>query len=44
MSSIVSYTDKGTSWIQEDIEIQEKISDDTEVVLEEEPTELVEDQ
>ncbi|GJS46253.1 hypothetical protein Tco_0596374 [Tanacetum coccineum] len=37
--------DKGTSWIQEDIEIQEKISDDTEVVLEEEePTELVEDQ
>ncbi|GKG34726.1 hypothetical protein Tco_0437422, partial [Tanacetum coccineum] len=35
--------DKGTSWIQEDI--QEKISDDTEVVLEEEePIELVEDQ
>ncbi|GKE64045.1 hypothetical protein Tco_1518206 [Tanacetum coccineum] len=45
MSSIVSYTDKGTSWIQEYIEIQEKISDDTEVVLEEEePTKLVEDQ
>ncbi|GKF56411.1 hypothetical protein Tco_0166751 [Tanacetum coccineum] len=37
--------DEGTSWIQEDIEIQEKISDDTEVVLEEEePTKLVEDQ
>ncbi|GJW03110.1 putative ribonuclease H-like domain-containing protein [Tanacetum coccineum] len=37
--------DEGTSWIQEDIEIHEKISDDTEVVLEEEePTELVEDQ
>ncbi|GJX12463.1 3-oxoacyl-[acyl-carrier-protein] synthase II, chloroplastic-like protein [Tanacetum coccineum] len=37
--------DEGTSCIQEDIEIQEKISDDTEVVLEEEePTELVEDQ
>ncbi|GJS17087.1 hypothetical protein Tco_0411559 [Tanacetum coccineum] len=37
--------DEGTSWIQEDIEIQEKISDDTEVVLEEEEhTELVEDQ
>ncbi|GJT70739.1 hypothetical protein Tco_1030025 [Tanacetum coccineum] len=38
--------DKGTSWIQEDIEIQEKISDNTEVVLkeEEEPTKLVEDQ
>ncbi|GJX34210.1 ribonuclease H-like domain-containing protein [Tanacetum coccineum] len=36
---------KGTSWIQEYIEIQEKISDDTEVVLEEEePTKLVEDQ
>ncbi|GJU96275.1 hypothetical protein Tco_1321031 [Tanacetum coccineum] len=33
--------DEGTSWIQE----QEKISDDTEVVLEEEePTELVDDQ
>ncbi|GJS24032.1 putative ribonuclease H-like domain-containing protein [Tanacetum coccineum] len=37
--------DEGTSWIQEDIEMQEKISDDNEVVLEEEePTELVEDQ
>ncbi|GJU81899.1 hypothetical protein Tco_1284264 [Tanacetum coccineum] len=36
---------EGTSWIQEDIKIQEKISDDTEVVLEEEEsTELVEDQ
>ncbi|GKG36124.1 hypothetical protein Tco_0443802, partial [Tanacetum coccineum] len=35
--------DEGTLWIQE--EIQEKISDDTEVVLEEEePTKLVEDQ
>ncbi|GJX46974.1 hypothetical protein Tco_0272164 [Tanacetum coccineum] len=43
--SISLVQDKGTSWIQEDIEIQEKISDDTEVVLEEEePTELVEDQ
>ncbi|GKE05561.1 hypothetical protein Tco_1397579, partial [Tanacetum coccineum] len=37
--------DEGTSWFQEDPEIQKKISDDTEVVLEEEePTELVEDQ
>ncbi|GKG11127.1 hypothetical protein Tco_0342527, partial [Tanacetum coccineum] len=37
--------DERTSWFQEDPEIQEKISDDTEVVLEEEdPTELVEDQ
>ncbi|GJY12156.1 hypothetical protein Tco_0381465 [Tanacetum coccineum] len=37
--------DEGTSWIQEDIEIQEKFSNDTEVVLEEEePTKLVEDQ
>ncbi|GKB99161.1 hypothetical protein Tco_0985298 [Tanacetum coccineum] len=37
--------DKRTSWVQKDIEIQEKISDDTEVVLEEEePTKLVEDQ
>ncbi|GJY79757.1 hypothetical protein Tco_0485558, partial [Tanacetum coccineum] len=37
--------DEGTSWIQEDIEIQEKISDNTEVVLEEEkPTKFVEDQ
>ncbi|GKB67596.1 putative ribonuclease H-like domain-containing protein, partial [Tanacetum coccineum] len=38
-------TDKGTSLIQEDIEIQEKISDDIKVVLkEEEPTELMKDQ
>ncbi|GJS36386.1 uncharacterized mitochondrial protein-like protein [Tanacetum coccineum] len=43
--SISLVHDEGTSWIQEDIEIQEKISNDTEVVLEEEePTELVEDQ
>ncbi|GJY37251.1 hypothetical protein Tco_0422629 [Tanacetum coccineum] len=43
--SISLVHDEGTSWIQEDIEIQEKFSDDTEVVLEEEePTELVEDQ
>ncbi|GJW98068.1 hypothetical protein Tco_0179876 [Tanacetum coccineum] len=43
--SILLVQDEGTSWIQEDIEIQEKISDDTKVVLEEEePTELVEDQ
>ncbi|GKB06959.1 hypothetical protein Tco_0835192 [Tanacetum coccineum] len=43
--SISLVQDEGTSWIQEDIKIQEKISDDTEVVLEEEePTELVEDQ
>ncbi|GJU73645.1 hypothetical protein Tco_1265050 [Tanacetum coccineum] len=43
--SISLVQDEGTSWIQEDIEIQEKISDDTEVVLEEEePTKLVEDQ
>ncbi|GJT04822.1 putative ribonuclease H-like domain-containing protein [Tanacetum coccineum] len=42
--SISLVQDEGTSWIQEDIEIQEKISDDTEVVLKvEEPTELVED-
>ncbi|GJZ71534.1 hypothetical protein Tco_0635385 [Tanacetum coccineum] len=42
---VVSDDEEGTSWIQEDIEIQEKISDDTKVVLEEEePTELVEDQ
>ncbi|GJZ29889.1 ribonuclease H-like domain-containing protein [Tanacetum coccineum] len=42
--SISLVHDEGTSWIQEDIEIQEKISDDTEVVLEEEePTKLVED-
>ncbi|GJV56141.1 hypothetical protein Tco_1457146 [Tanacetum coccineum] len=37
--------DEGTSWVQEDPKIQEKISDDTKVVLEEEePTEIVEDQ
>ncbi|GJZ56219.1 putative ribonuclease H-like domain-containing protein [Tanacetum coccineum] len=43
--SISLVHDEGTSWIQEDIEIQEKVSDDIEVVLEEEePTELVEDQ
>ncbi|GKB93210.1 hypothetical protein Tco_0979347 [Tanacetum coccineum] len=37
--------DEGPSWFQEDAEIQEKISDDTEVLLEEEePTEIVEDQ
>ncbi|GJT16590.1 putative ribonuclease H-like domain-containing protein [Tanacetum coccineum] len=43
--SISLVQDEGTSWIQEDIEIQEKFSDDTEVVLkEEEPTKLVEDQ
>ncbi|GJT00225.1 hypothetical protein Tco_0821394 [Tanacetum coccineum] len=43
--SISLVQDEETSWIQEDIEIQEKISDDTEVVLEkEEPSELVEDQ
>ncbi|GJW23132.1 hypothetical protein Tco_0033754 [Tanacetum coccineum] len=42
---VVSNDEEGTSWIQEDIEIQEKISNDTEVVLEEEElTELVEDQ
>ncbi|GJZ53122.1 hypothetical protein Tco_0608007 [Tanacetum coccineum] len=36
--------DEGTSWFQEDVETQEKNSDDTEVLLEEEtPTELVED-
>ncbi|GKC38760.1 hypothetical protein Tco_1051144, partial [Tanacetum coccineum] len=43
--SISLVQDEGTSWIQEDIKIQEKISDDTEVVLEEEePTEIVKDQ
>ncbi|GJU61024.1 hypothetical protein Tco_1238790 [Tanacetum coccineum] len=42
---VVSDDEEGTSMIQEDIDIQEKISDDTEVVLEEEePTKLVEDQ
>ncbi|GJR17328.1 putative ribonuclease H-like domain-containing protein [Tanacetum coccineum] len=36
--------DEGTSWFQEDVETQEKNSDDTEVLLEEEtPTELIED-
>ncbi|GJU08836.1 hypothetical protein Tco_1125266 [Tanacetum coccineum] len=43
--SISLVQDEGTSWIQEDIEIQEKISNDNEVVLEEEEhTKLVEDQ
>ncbi|GKC09073.1 hypothetical protein Tco_1000683 [Tanacetum coccineum] len=43
--SISLVQDEGTSWIQEDIKIQDKISNDTKVVLEEEePTELVEDQ
>ncbi|GJV02318.1 hypothetical protein Tco_1335887 [Tanacetum coccineum] len=43
--SISLVHNEGTSWIQEDIEIQEKVSDDTKVVLEEEePTELVKDQ
>ncbi|GKD39194.1 hypothetical protein Tco_1259401, partial [Tanacetum coccineum] len=42
---VVSDDEEGTSWSQEEIEIQEKISDDTEVVLkEEESTELMEDQ
>ncbi|GJY75046.1 hypothetical protein Tco_0479477, partial [Tanacetum coccineum] len=37
--------EEGMAWSQKDLEIQEKISDDTEVVLEEEePTELVKDQ
>ncbi|GJX92619.1 hypothetical protein Tco_0347205 [Tanacetum coccineum] len=36
--------DEGTSWIQEDAEIQTKTSADTEILLDqEEPTELVED-
>ncbi|GJR17327.1 hypothetical protein Tco_0965854 [Tanacetum coccineum] len=36
--------DEETSWFQEDVETQEKNSDDTEVLLEEEtPTELIED-
>ncbi|GJX17708.1 hypothetical protein Tco_0218540 [Tanacetum coccineum] len=44
-SNYLLVQDEGTSWVQEDPEIQEKISDDTEVVLEEEePTRLVEDQ
>ncbi|GKF11767.1 hypothetical protein Tco_0049693, partial [Tanacetum coccineum] len=43
--SISLVQDEGTSWIQEDTEIQEKIRDDTDVVLqEEELTEVVEDQ
>ncbi|GJY73798.1 hypothetical protein Tco_0478229 [Tanacetum coccineum] len=37
--------DEGMTWFQEDAQVQEKQSDDTEVLLEEEePTELVEDQ
>ncbi|GKD59533.1 hypothetical protein Tco_1297042 [Tanacetum coccineum] len=37
--------DEGTSWFQQDEEIHEKTSDDTEVLVQEEtPTELVEDQ
>ncbi|GJR25844.1 retrovirus-related pol polyprotein from transposon TNT 1-94 [Tanacetum coccineum] len=37
--------EEGMAWSQKDLEIQEKISDDTEVVLEEEePIELVKDQ
>ncbi|GJZ68783.1 putative ribonuclease H-like domain-containing protein [Tanacetum coccineum] len=45
LTATIDGQDEGTSWIQEDIEIQEKISNDTEVVLEEEePTELVKDQ
>ncbi|GJW97615.1 hypothetical protein Tco_0179423 [Tanacetum coccineum] len=43
--SISLVQDEGPLWFQEDAEIQEKISDDTEVLLEEEePTEIVEDQ
>ncbi|GKA04005.1 hypothetical protein Tco_0676786 [Tanacetum coccineum] len=43
--SISLVQDEGRSWFQEDVEIQEKISDDTEVLLEEEePTKIVEDQ
>ncbi|GKB48056.1 putative ribonuclease H-like domain-containing protein [Tanacetum coccineum] len=43
--SISLVQDEGPSWFQEDAEIQEKISDDTEVLLEEEePTKIVEDQ
>ncbi|GJW81683.1 hypothetical protein Tco_0145658 [Tanacetum coccineum] len=45
ISLVQSKHAKETSWFQEDIEIQEKISDDTKVVIEEkEPTELLEDQ
>ncbi|GKD98487.1 hypothetical protein Tco_1382384, partial [Tanacetum coccineum] len=36
-------TVKETSWIQEDVDIQIRTSNDTEVLLEEEPTKLVED-
>ncbi|GKE38554.1 hypothetical protein Tco_1461959, partial [Tanacetum coccineum] len=43
--SISLVQDEGPSWFQEDVEIQEKNSDDTEILLqEEEPTKLVEDQ
>ncbi|GKC89684.1 hypothetical protein Tco_1150333, partial [Tanacetum coccineum] len=42
--SISLIQDKGTSWIQEDAEIQGRTSADTEILLDqEEPTELVED-
>ncbi|GJV78392.1 hypothetical protein Tco_1509976 [Tanacetum coccineum] len=42
--SISLVQDEGTSWIQEDAEIQGKTSADTEILLDqEEPTELVED-
>nr|GEW83327.1 hypothetical protein [Tanacetum cinerariifolium] len=42
--SILLVQDEGTSWIQEDYEIQERTSADTEILLDQEkPTELVED-
>ncbi|GKG40929.1 hypothetical protein Tco_0470141, partial [Tanacetum coccineum] len=42
--SISLVQDDGTTWLQEDAEIQEKNSADTEILLEEEePTKLVED-
>ncbi|GJY61042.1 hypothetical protein Tco_0461699 [Tanacetum coccineum] len=42
--SISLVQDEGTSWIQEDAEIQERTSADTEILLDQkEPTELVED-
>ncbi|GKB12710.1 hypothetical protein Tco_0846633 [Tanacetum coccineum] len=42
--SISLLQDKGTSWIQEDVETQGRTSADTEILLEQkEPTELVED-
>ncbi|GKE38588.1 hypothetical protein Tco_1461993, partial [Tanacetum coccineum] len=42
--SILLVQDKGTSWIQEDADIQGRTSTDTEILLDqEEPTELVED-